>query len=116
MESILIKNVHVFDGMNDTLSSNRDVLIKGNRIETLAESISEPKEATVIDGGGRTLTPGFIDIHTHLHLNMVPSRYISAPHDYHSALALWEANQLAYAWIYYRERRGRFRVGREASH
>jgi imidazolonepropionase-like amidohydrolase len=68
---ILIQHVNIFDGTSETLSEGQDVLIKGNRIENIGENITPPAGATVIDGNGRTLTPGFIDAHTHLQWNWV---------------------------------------------
>ena len=65
---ILFTNVHVFDGVNETRIENANVLVVDNLI---AEVSSEPlavANARVIDGGGRTLTPGFIDAHTHMSL------------------------------------------------
>lgn len=64
----LFTNVHVFDGVNEARIENANVLVTGNLIETVStESIDAPA-ATVIDGDGRTLTPGFIDNHVHLAL------------------------------------------------
>jgi N-acyl-D-aspartate/D-glutamate deacylase len=42
-----------------------DVAITGDRIVAIETSISEPSER-VIDAGGAIVTPGFVDIHTHL--------------------------------------------------
>ncbi len=61
----LFTNVNVFDGFADELAMNTDVLIEGNHIIEVGQDISAPG-ATVIDGGGRTLTPGLIDMHTHV--------------------------------------------------
>ena len=88
---ILIKNVNVFDGIQDELSPSQDVLIKGNTIEAVGENITAPKSATIIDGAGRTLTPGFIDAHTHLSWNLGVSESFYLPLDYHYALNLVEA-------------------------
>jgi imidazolonepropionase-like amidohydrolase len=60
----LITNVQIFDGINDKLMPG-NVLIEGNLIQEVGDSISAP-DATVIDGGGRTLMPGLIDSHVHL--------------------------------------------------
>ena len=47
---------------------NQNVLIEGNLIKQVTgDAISAPG-ATVIDGGGRTLLPGFIENHAHLML------------------------------------------------
>ena len=64
-ERTLFTNVNVFDGFADELAMNTDVLIEGNHIIEVGQNIST-SGATVIDGGGRTLTPGLIDMHTHV--------------------------------------------------
>ena len=61
----LFKNVNVFDGFAAELAMNTDVLIEGNHIVEVGQNITAAG-ATVIDGGGRTLMPGLIDMHTHL--------------------------------------------------
>ncbi|MCP4402723.1 MAG: amidohydrolase family protein [bacterium] len=64
---ILIKNVRIFDGVNEKLMSG-SVLIEGNLIKKIGKSVKADPRATVIDGGGRVMTPGFIDSHTHMSL------------------------------------------------
>jgi len=61
----LFTNVQIFDGVNEErLAGN--VLVEGNLIKQVsAEAINAPG-ATVIDGGGGTLMPGLIDMHSHL--------------------------------------------------
>lgn len=64
--NILIKNGRVIDpasGMDDIV----DILISGNRIEKIDKHLSGMgKEVRVIDATGHVVTPGFIDVHTHL--------------------------------------------------
>ena len=65
----LFQNVRIFDGKNKTLSGPRNVLVRGNQIERISEGpIQTDRRATtvLIDGGGRTLTPGLIDMHWHM--------------------------------------------------
>jgi len=88
---ILIKNVNIFNGIDEELIPDQDVMIKGNKIETVGKDITAPKRATVINGGGRTLTPGFIDNHTHLVWNLGVYEHFNTPIDYHAALALVDA-------------------------
>ena len=64
---ILIKNVNVFDGENEKLKMGHDVLVENNLIKQVGKGLSA-EGAVIIDGGGRTLTPGFIDAHTHIAL------------------------------------------------
>ncbi len=63
---ILIENVNIFDGTNEELAIGASVLIENNLIAIIGDSVSAPAGATVIDGGGRTLIPGLIDMHSHL--------------------------------------------------
>jgi imidazolonepropionase-like amidohydrolase len=71
-KQVLFTNVNVFDGHADELAMGMNVLVENNLIKQVSEeSISAPG-ATVIDGGGRTLLPGFIEAHAHLML-MGPS-------------------------------------------
>jgi hypothetical protein len=63
---LLIKNARVVDVENRKLLENYDVLIKDEIILEVAKSISEPKNAKVIDATGQTLIPGLWDMHGHL--------------------------------------------------
>jgi imidazolonepropionase-like amidohydrolase len=65
---VLFTNVNVFDGVSERLIENANVLVTGNMI---AEVSSEPlsvANAQIVDGGGRTLMPGFIEAHGHIGL------------------------------------------------
>lgn len=63
--AVLIKNVRVFDGKADKLTAATSVLVVGNKIEEIGGDITAPEHATIINGGGRTLMPGLIDMHWH---------------------------------------------------
>lgn len=67
---ILIKNVNVWDGTSNSLSTNFSVLIEDNLIKKVAKNIAEPNGAMVLDGGGKTLIPGLSDAHVHLSATM----------------------------------------------
>ena len=88
---ILIKNVRVFDGRSETLTPAQDVLVEGNLIRRIGRDLAVPADARVINGQGRTLTPGFIDAHVHLQWNTGVYELLDSPPDYHAALALVEA-------------------------
>jgi imidazolonepropionase-like amidohydrolase len=66
---ILITNVNIFDGKDDELAEGMSVLIEGNLIKKVGRDLKADDDATIIDGGGRTLMPGLIDNHVHLMLN-----------------------------------------------
>jgi imidazolonepropionase-like amidohydrolase len=61
----LIKNVNVWDGLAEKAVKGQDVLIEGNKVAKVGKNLSA-SGATVIDGAGRTLMPGLIDMHTHV--------------------------------------------------
>jgi len=61
----LITNVNVFDGSNEALAMNTDVLVEGNMIKQVGKNL-DASGAAVIDGGGRTLMPGLIEGHGHI--------------------------------------------------
>ena len=70
---VLFKNVNIFNGTEDRLYENHQVLVEANLIKAIsAGEIQADSGATVIDGGGRTLTPGFVEAHAHFML-MGPS-------------------------------------------
>ena len=61
----LFTNVNVFDGVNEKLINNANVLVEGNLIKQVSTEAIKVEGATVIDGKGRTLMPGLIDAHWH---------------------------------------------------
>jgi imidazolonepropionase-like amidohydrolase len=64
----LFENVCIFDGINATLSPPSNVLVRGNKIEKISTSAiptNRRADTVLIDGAGRTLMPGLIDMHWH---------------------------------------------------
>ncbi|MDX5986054.1 amidohydrolase [Sphingomonas echinoides] len=61
----LVTHVTIFDGEGGRID-NGAVLFADGKIVELGQSVAAPAGATVIDGTGKTLTPGIIDIHSHL--------------------------------------------------
>ena len=72
---IYITNVSIFDGHNEKLKENHNLLIEGKLIKSISEQeIGQVStNAMRINGGGRVLIPGLIDTHTHLSLVAGPS-------------------------------------------
>lgn len=62
---IILENVRIFDGVSGELSPASSVLVHGNVIEKVSRDKVPADGARVIDGGGRTLMPGLIDMHWH---------------------------------------------------
>lgn len=65
----LIKNVTVIDGSGGP-EFRGDVAITGDRIVDIAPALNVTAQQ-VIDGEGRVLAPGFIDVHTHDDINVI---------------------------------------------
>lgn len=64
--AVLIRNARVFDGKGDALVDGLSVLVVGNKIAKVAPGpVEAPAGTLVIDAAGRTLTPGFVDVHVH---------------------------------------------------
>lgn len=61
---VLVKNVRVIDGTGNPWYI-ADVGIKEKKIAAIGRLSSKTADRTV-DGNGRVLTPGFIDVHTHI--------------------------------------------------
>ena len=61
---LLIRNASVVDGTGAS-AYRANVLVEGDAIAAIDTQMREVTAARVIDAGGRTLAPGFIDMHTH---------------------------------------------------
>jgi len=62
----LITNVNVFDGVNEKLIENANIVVTGNLITEVTTDDLAVAGGKVIDGGGRTMIPGMIDAHWHM--------------------------------------------------
>ena len=74
-ETTLIQGVALFTGDGNALD-RADVLLKDGRIAAITEggsTLAEPASGRVIDGRRKWLTPGIIDVHSHLGTYPSPS-------------------------------------------
>lgn len=71
---LLIKDGHVIDPKNG-INQPMDVAIKGNRIARIAADIPASGVGKVISAKGLYVTPGLIDIHTHVFVGSTPGRF-----------------------------------------
>lgn len=74
----LIKDAMVLDGIGGEFAGG-DVLLVDGKVSEVAEEITAPDGATVIDASGKWVTPGIIDNHSHL--GVYPSPSVSAHGD-----------------------------------
>src|SRR5882724_8295842 len=67
--TIALKAARLFDGKSKALVSNGVVIVQGNKIVDAGSNLPIPSDAQVIDLGDATLSPGFMDAHSHLTLD-----------------------------------------------
>ncbi|OQW57932.1 MAG: amidohydrolase [Nitrospira sp. ST-bin4] len=61
----LVTNVTIYDGEGGKIERGQ-LLFADGKIVAIGQTVEAPAGATVIDGAGKYLTPGIIDIHSHL--------------------------------------------------
>ena len=63
---VALKAARLFDGKSKSLITNGVVIVQDGKITDVGSGIDVPSDAKVIDLGDATLSPGFMDAHTHL--------------------------------------------------
>jgi len=76
--SVLIRNATVLTGTGERLEGS-DVVMDQGRIVAVGQGLQAPQGAQVIDGTGKWVTPGIIDVHSHLGVYSSPG--VSAHED-----------------------------------
>lgn len=98
-DQILFSNVRVFDGSSGQLSEPVNVLIRGNKIQEInPKNISVSGMAVRIDGKGKTLMPGLIDVHVHLTFGALSKEEMMSP-DFNMNVAMQKVSQSAEATL-----------------
>lgn len=69
-KTILIKHVNIWNGIDETIKKNHDVLIVDNLIQQVDENIAATEGTVVIDGKQKFLIPGLSDAHVHLAMTL----------------------------------------------
>ncbi len=75
---VLIRGATVLTGTGERLDG-ADVLMVDGRIEAVGAGLQAPAGASVVDGTGKWVTPGLIDVHSHL--GVYPSPGVRAHSD-----------------------------------
>jgi len=67
-KQVLFENVRILDHRASALTAPMNVLISGNTIKKISKSTIavQDKDLVKINGEGKTLMPGLIDVHVHL--------------------------------------------------
>jgi len=69
---VLIQGATVLTGTGERLEG-ADVLIANGRIQAIGKGLAAPSDARVVDAKGKWVTPGLIDIHSHLGVYASPA-------------------------------------------
>ena len=66
--TVLLKGARIITMNKDEVIENGDILIVNNRIKAVGKhgSFKVPSDAKVMDMSGETITPGFVDTHSHM--------------------------------------------------
>ncbi|MCC4784097.1 hydrolase [Vibrio splendidus] len=91
---ILIQDVDIFDGTSKQLQKNMDVIIEDNIIKQIGEDLTALPNMTIINGEGKTMTPGLIDNHWHSTLGLPLGQLLRAPNQYVDAIAVDELGDM----------------------
>jgi imidazolonepropionase-like amidohydrolase len=65
---VVIKNATIMTVTHGNIT-NGSIYIKDGKIAAVGENVNAPATATVIDAGGKYLTPGIVDSHSHIALD-----------------------------------------------
>jgi len=75
---VLIQHATVLTGTGERLD-DADVLMRDGKVAAVGSSLEAPADAIRVDGTGKWVTPGIIDVHSHL--GVYPSPGVSAHSD-----------------------------------
>ncbi|MCH7411961.1 amidohydrolase family protein [Belliella sp. R4-6] len=79
-KNILINQVNVFDGKSKNLLLKRNILIEGNKITKISvDPITVGENVILIDGTGKTIIPGLIDVHVHMIFGSLSMLQMASP-------------------------------------
>jgi len=70
--AFVIRNATVMTAAGPSIR-NGSVLVQDGKIAAVGERVDVPEGAVVIDGAGKYVTPGIIDVHSHLGVYAAPS-------------------------------------------
>jgi imidazolonepropionase-like amidohydrolase len=76
-KTTLIRNATVLTGTDKEIDG-ADVLLQNGKIAAVGKNLAAPAGAVVIDGKGKFVTPGIIDVHSHLGVYPSPSNEATA--------------------------------------
>ena len=67
----MIQNANLLTGANEQLDST-DLIVENGKITAIGADLAVPENAQVVDASGKWLTPGLIDVHSHMGVYPAP--------------------------------------------
>lgn len=61
----LIRGANIYDGAGGKIIGGEVLMVEG-KVAAIGQTVEAPADVMVIDGGGKWVTPGIIDVHSHL--------------------------------------------------
>ena len=68
----LVRNATILTAAGPTIRGG-SILLRDGKIVAIGTSVDAPADAIIVDGTGKTLTPGIIDIHSHIGVYPAPA-------------------------------------------
>jgi len=65
---VAVKNVRLIDGTGAAPQEGVTIVVADGRIRAVGPKVAIPKDATVVDGAGKTVIPGLFNLHGHVGL------------------------------------------------
>ncbi|MGB7405308.1 MAG: amidohydrolase [Pacificimonas sp.] len=63
--TLVIENANIFDGAGGRMA-NAQLLIQNGKVAAIGQTVDAPADAERLDAAGKWVTPGIIDVHSHL--------------------------------------------------
>jgi len=64
--TVVLRGARVITMRGNEVLENADIVVRNNRIVSVGARAQEPAGARVIDVSGKTIVPGFVDVHAHM--------------------------------------------------
>jgi len=75
--AIVLTGATILDGTGKRIEAG-DLVLADGRVQAIGRAVARPANALVIDARGKWITPGIIDVHTHLGVYTLPQTSLDA--------------------------------------
>lgn len=74
---VVLTGATILDGAGNRINDG-EVVLAGGKVQAIGRNLTRPAGATIIDARGKWITPGLIDVHTHLGVYTLPQTSLDA--------------------------------------